>query len=333
MTAFLQTFRRQKLLSSSIGFLLNCEVNATSVRHYKARWVAPTLRDLKARKELENILNGGPKISHRNTFIEWNYNAELFAFGNRLGEKFDDNFLREALTDKSYIDREASKMSEVGLQPALAMKSNKELSERGQQQISKYVKGYLRAIFTEVPEEMIITIHDHLLSTEMLAYVGKNIGLGDLLLCAEFPCVDETFSTSFQALVAALEKSSGEERARRFVQDLVVTQLYSKDVNELWNPADPAGILNTLCDCLEVATSPVSRLIFESHHSVTFAVCPQFRSNTVLEIYHRSIFGSIRPNFLAIAVGAVVEAGFCMASYDVLFHMFRLFDSCYCQLF
>lgn len=71
MTAFLQTFRCQKLLRSSIRLLLDCEVNTTSVRHYKPRWVAPTLRDLKARKTVENNLNDGPKISHRNTFLEW----------------------------------------------------------------------------------------------------------------------------------------------------------------------------------------------------------------------------------------------------------------------
>lgn len=85
-----------------------------------------------------------------------NYNAELFAFGNRLGEKFEDNFLREALTNKSYIEGEASRMNEVGLQLTLAMKSNEELSVKGQQQISKFVKGYLRAILTKVPEEMIM---------------------------------------------------------------------------------------------------------------------------------------------------------------------------------
>ena len=27
-------------------------------------------------------------------------------------------------------------------------------------------------------------VHDHLLSTDVLAHVAKNIGLGDLLLCA-----------------------------------------------------------------------------------------------------------------------------------------------------
>jgi len=312
MTAFLQTFRSQKLLRSSIRFLLDSEVNTTSVRHYKPRWVAPTLRDLKGRKTFENNLNAGPKISHRNTFLEWNYNAELFAFGNRLGEKFDDNYLREALTNKSYIEEEASRMNKVGLQPALALKSNEELSAKGQQLISKFVKGYLRAVFDQVPEEMITYVHDHLLSTDVLAHVAKNIGLGDLLLCAEFPCLDETFSKSFQALVTALEKSSGEERARMFVHDLVLTQLYGMDVNELWNPNDPAGILNTI-------------LLKNGMGESEFRLIRQAGSNTLLAVYHVAVYSD--KTFIASGTGESVEIAQEMAARNGLKKLFHTDDS------
>lgn len=312
MTAFFQTFRCQKLLRSSIGFLLDCEVNATSVRHYKPRWVAPTQRDLKARKAIEDNLKGGPKLSHRNTFIEWNYNAELFALSNRLGEKFDDNFLREALTNKSYIEGEAIRMNEVGLQPALSIKSNEELSEKGQQQISKFVKGYLRAVFTEVPEEMIISVHDHLLSSEILAHVAKNIGLGDLLLCAEFPCIDETFSKSFKALVAALEKSSGEERARTFVHDFVLTQLYGKDVNELWNPTDPVGNLNTI-------------LNKNGLEEAEFRLIRKAGANSLLAVYHVAVYSD--KTFVASGTGESVEIAQEMAALNGLKKLFHTEDS------
>jgi hypothetical protein len=46
-----------------------------------------------------------------------------------------------------------------------------------------------------------------------------------------------------------LAESSGEERARIFVKDLVVTQLYGLDINELWNPADPVGNLTDILKC------------------------------------------------------------------------------------
>jgi hypothetical protein len=43
-----------------------------------------------------------------------------------------------------------------------------------------------------------------------------------------------------------LAENSGEERARIFVQDLVVTQLYGLDINQLWNLADPIGNLTDI---------------------------------------------------------------------------------------
>lgn len=45
--------------------------NLVSKRSYKARWVAPTLRELKRRKDIENDKQGGEKIFHRSTFLEW----------------------------------------------------------------------------------------------------------------------------------------------------------------------------------------------------------------------------------------------------------------------
>lgn len=40
-------------------------------RNFKAKWVAPTLRALKARKDAEDLDAGGEKIFHRSTFLEW----------------------------------------------------------------------------------------------------------------------------------------------------------------------------------------------------------------------------------------------------------------------
>lgn len=57
-----------------------------------------------------------------------------------------------------------------------------------------------------------------------------------------------------------MAESSGEERARIFVQDLVVTQLYGQDVNELWNPVDPVGNLTAILK-REGKAEPEFRLI------------------------------------------------------------------------
>ena len=93
----------------------------------------------------------------------------------------------------------------------------------------------------------------------------------------EFPCIDETFSKSFKALVAALEKSSGEERARTFVHDLVLTQLYGKDVNELWNPTDPVGNLNTILN--------KNRL-----EEAEFRLIRKAGANSLLAVYHVAVY-------------------------------------------
>ena len=45
-----------------------------------------------------------------------NYGAELFAFGCRLGEKFEESLLREALTTEEYAKAEARRQQELGVQ-------------------------------------------------------------------------------------------------------------------------------------------------------------------------------------------------------------------------
>ena len=83
-----------------------------------------------------------------------NYDAELYAFGKRLQEEFDDEALREALTDASYIAKETQRQQELGVShPGLAMNNNKELAARGETVITEYCFGYLRAALPMLPEE------------------------------------------------------------------------------------------------------------------------------------------------------------------------------------
>ena len=89
-------------------------------------------------------------------YVSRNYDAEIFAFSNRLGEKFDDQLLRSALTHKSYIQREMSRLKDMGIDPdSIQLKENDELATKGEELIERFVKGYLRAVFTRAPEEMI----------------------------------------------------------------------------------------------------------------------------------------------------------------------------------
>lgn len=94
------------------------------------RWVAPTLMELKNR---ERKL-GGKKTNPRNTFLEWNLEAELYAFAQRLNEDFDSDLLLQAFTDRSYVIKEEMKQKEMEFD--IKMKDNRELVEIG----NKYIK-------------------------------------------------------------------------------------------------------------------------------------------------------------------------------------------------
>nr|CAG4647418.1 EOG090X0DYO [Megafenestra aurita]SVE92663.1 EOG090X0DYO [Megafenestra aurita] len=286
--------------------------NVIPKRNFKAKWVAPTLKELKRRKDVETIRNGGEKIFHRSTFLEWNYDAELYAFGNRLGESFSETLLRAALTHKSYIIQESRKLSAVGLDSSLNFQDNEDLSLEGSELLSKFINGYLRAVFSRVPEELITAMHDYLTSTSTLETVAKHIGLGDIMLCSDFPCQPETYVKSLKAIIAALSKSSGEEKARIFVQDMIVTQLYGQDVNELWNPKDPVGILNAILQ-REGKGEPEFRLIRKAG------------SNTILAVYHVGIYTD--KNFIAEGAGESVETAQEMAARDALKRLFNTENS------
>nr|CAG4640385.1 EOG090X0DYO [Daphnia pulex]SVE85142.1 EOG090X0DYO [Daphnia pulex] len=288
-------------------------INVISKRNFKPRWVAPTLREIKRRKDVEDDRNGGPKIFHRSTFLEWlNYDAEIFAFSNRLGEKFNEATLRTALTHKSYVERETARLSDIGVDSYLQIQNNEELAVAGGALISKFTNGYLRAVFTRVPEELIMAMHDFLTSTSNLEIVGKHIGLGDLMLCSDFPCESETYVKSLKAVVAALAESSGEERARIFVQDLVVTQLYGLDINELWNPADPVGNLTDILK-REGKAEPEFRLIKHSGQ------------NSVLAVYYVGVYSD--KNFIAEGAGESLEIAKEMAAREALKQLFHTEDS------
>lgn len=89
------------------------------------RWVSPTLIELKYREKKQ----GGKVVNPRNQFLEWNLEAELYAFGKRLNEEFDSELLLQAFTDRSYVIKEEMKQKEMELD--IKMKDNRELAEQG----------------------------------------------------------------------------------------------------------------------------------------------------------------------------------------------------------
>lgn len=72
---------------------------------------------------------GGKKTNPRNTFLEWNLEAELYAFAKRLNEDFDSDLLLQAFTDRSYVIKEEMKQKEMEFH--IKMKDNRDLIEIG----------------------------------------------------------------------------------------------------------------------------------------------------------------------------------------------------------
>lgn len=128
---------------------------------------------------------GPPKPINRSTFIEWNWNSELFAFSKRLNEDFNPELLQEAFTLRSYIIQEEQKQQEVGIEsPVTNLNDNSELARDGNDLLSNYVEMFISSQLPRLPKVGIQSVRDYLLSDQVLANVSRHIGTKNLILTA-----------------------------------------------------------------------------------------------------------------------------------------------------
>lgn len=221
------------------------------------RWVGPTLRELRRRREKMGPEAELPRSGHS----DWNYNVEIFAFGKRLSEQFDTGLLQQAFTHRSFIVREEQKQSEVGIEkPELGLKDNGELIALGGKLITDYVEAFLLTELPKLPRAGIQAIISHLTSENVLAHISSNLGTKDIILAAEFPIDQTLLAETLKALVGALHMSSGDERSFLFVRDFICTQLNQHDVNEYWSIENPLSLLQEYCNEKQLGR-PEPRLI------------------------------------------------------------------------
>ncbi|KAI8129058.1 hypothetical protein FF38_01207 [Lucilia cuprina] len=273
------------------------------------RWVAPTLRELNRRaKKL------GPQApAARSSFIEWNYRAELFAFGKRLQEEFDMSLLNTAFTQQSYIAKEEAKQRELGIEETdIQMSHNLDLSKRGADIAKEYVEAFLKYSLPKVPLEGQKSIASFLLNTETLSNVALHLGMKELLLDAEYPPSKESMAQSLLAVIGALEQSSGMERAFLFVRDFICTQLNQKDMLDLWNIENPTELLQQVCQQNKLA-APEPRLLGD---------CGK---NTVLAAYHVGLYSNKK--LIGKGFGEDIETAVKTASLDALQTLFGIHDN------
>lgn len=264
------------------------------------RWVAPTLIQLKHREDQL----GGKKYSPRNTYLEWNLEAELYAFAQRLNEDFDSDLLLQAFTDRSYVIKEEMKQKEIEFD--IKMKDNRELAKKGEEFISQYVQNYLEIVLPKLPLEGVKCIQQHLISESVLANISLHLGTKDIILAAEYPVDEYILANTFKAIVGALLESSGEEKSAHFVRDFVITQLQGKDVNEYWNIDDPWTILTNFVEKEGAKIEP--RLIGEAG------------KNTLLACYRVGLY--IEKKMLSSGFGETIAIAKEMAAREALRKIF-----------
>lgn len=88
--------------------------------------------------------------------MDWNEEAELYAFNSRLSEKFDPELLARAFTFRSYLVEEELKQQKVGMESAiLKTKDNTDLIEQGQKISENIINAYLCKALPRAPQECI----------------------------------------------------------------------------------------------------------------------------------------------------------------------------------
>ncbi|XP_062872683.1 39S ribosomal protein L44, mitochondrial isoform X2 [Trichomycterus rosablanca] len=176
----------------------------------------------------------------------WDYHAEVEAFGARLKERFSTDLLKTAFVNPCYLRFEEERRRSLGLETeaaALNLKYNAELREYGQKFTLGFLTNWCRDNFPRLPEDGVAAIVDYLTGSEVMCNVAKNLAVDELAMTAAFPVTDDVLLGTFFAVIGALEQSSGSERAGLFIRDFLVTQLIGKDLFDMWKVVNPMGLL------------------------------------------------------------------------------------------
>lgn len=124
------------------------------------------LREMKARSK--DYYVEPHKLRHRSEWLDWNYDCEIFAFNQRLKEKFNDLTLKRAFIFKSYtqpssanstddstslINENEIDKNEIDILDKIEKLDNEEFIESGKDLCDCFISSYLRYFLRNIPEE------------------------------------------------------------------------------------------------------------------------------------------------------------------------------------
>lgn len=293
-------------------------INTTSSHQVShSKWVMPYLKE---RKRINDKLleKGLIPVDRRSQYIEWNLNAELYAFGKRLGEDFDKTLLMAALVDRSHILHSQKQQEKLGLDeivPSVVSdsESNETLAVEGRQYALEVCEAFVRQAWPSVPMEGIRSVVDYLSSDELLGAVGQGIGLKELVFAEPYPPSPSVLATATCAVISALKHSSGAARANAFVVDFVATRLSGKTLWDLWEVSEPFALLQDVMarNCIEVEP----RLVHQTGR------------NTLEASYQVAVYDQQEKTFLGTGYGESLEVATNEAARDALARLFGVTGS------
>nr|AAI33991.1 Zgc:114114 protein [Danio rerio] len=216
-------------------------VMLTQIRE-KKRWMKAYMFVMRKKLKLE----GPPAPKPRSEQPNFDYHAEVEAFGVRLQESFSVDLLKTAFVNSCYLRSEVERRKALGLDSESAilnLKDNTELREHGQHFTTGFLSDWCKNSFPNLPDEGVAAIAGHLTGSEVICHVARNLAVEELTMSAEFPVPDHILQGTFFAVIGALEQSSGPVRAGLFIRDFLVTQLIGKDLFDMWKVVDPMGLL------------------------------------------------------------------------------------------
>ena len=150
-----------------------------------------TLIELNKRREnveLNQMLKEG-KVEHLKRAGEgmFNQQAELVALESRLGEKFDQRLLAEAMLTPGQVEKEQEQQRRLGVEVEEGARDYSELAKRGMSCIEATLGSWLAAAVPNFPADGRQAVLNYLTSEQLLAEVGFHIGLKELVLSPVYP--------------------------------------------------------------------------------------------------------------------------------------------------
>lgn len=183
------------------------------------RHVAAIRLEINSKKK---YIGSNCKNTNRSAYAEWNFPAEVYSFGARLGENFRQDLLTEAFTQRSYVAQKEYRRESVAneesqtnppliergkekiqhivdnyvlyppvqpenadgdvQEPHIHMNDCNRLAKKGEEIIRKYVDAFVRYHLQLAPDDVVKAVKDYLLSTEKLAEVSLGLGTKDIIL-------------------------------------------------------------------------------------------------------------------------------------------------------